>query len=111
MTHLLWNVVGTSGEPIDPQVIQEPLQDQDLILLCTDGLTRHLPDARIADILLRSARQDEVVQQLIDEANTAGGTDNITIVVAQCHAKNSGNGPDPLSIADAALFGGLIPVL
>jgi protein phosphatase len=52
-------------------------------LLCTDGLTKHVPDARIAEVLgtMTSARQ--AAETLLQLALDAGGTDNITIVVGR----------------------------
>jgi serine/threonine protein phosphatase PrpC len=52
----------------------------DVFLLCSDGLTTMLPDARIAEILGENADLRRAVKTLIREANTAGGRDNITAV-------------------------------
>ena len=52
-------------------------------LLCTDGLTRHVSDDRIAERLgsMKSARQ--VCEDLLQDALDGGGTDNITILVGR----------------------------
>lgn len=52
-------------------------------LLCTDGLTKHVRDERIAEILgsMRSSRQ--ACEQLLEEALEGGGSDNITIIVGR----------------------------
>jgi serine/threonine protein phosphatase PrpC len=55
----------------------------DIHLLCTDGLTRHVSDERIAERLasMKSARQ--VCEDLLQDALDGGGTDNITILVGR----------------------------
>jgi serine/threonine protein phosphatase PrpC len=57
------------------------LEDGDRLLLCTDGLTRHVSDDEIGDILMHQTPQ-AACQALIDLANSRGGRDNITAVVA-----------------------------
>jgi protein phosphatase len=52
----------------------------DVYLLCSDGLTTMIKDERIREVLARSETLDEAVDRLIDEANEAGGRDNITVV-------------------------------
>jgi serine/threonine protein phosphatase PrpC len=52
----------------------------DLYLLCSDGLTTMVKDDRIAAALAHSDTLDEAARRLVDEANTAGGRDNITVV-------------------------------
>jgi serine/threonine protein phosphatase PrpC len=62
----------------------EPLEHGDVVLLCSDGLTGMVPDARIAEIL-RGAHGDprRASQALVDAANDAGGADNVTCVLVQ----------------------------
>ncbi len=73
---------------MDPEVevdlVHQPLEPGDVLLLCSDGLTGMVPDARIAE-LLRGARGDarRASQALVDAANAAGGADNVTCVVVQ----------------------------
>jgi serine/threonine protein phosphatase PrpC len=61
---------------VDVQTV--PAQPGDVFLLCSDGLTTMLDDERIARILLDATAIDAAVRALIDEANRAGGRDNIT---------------------------------
>ncbi|GAK46921.1 serine/threonine protein phosphatase [Secundilactobacillus oryzae JCM 18671] len=60
-----------------------PLETGDLILLCTDGLTNMVSDDEIKEILLQNISAKDKCQQLIDKANTAGGLDNITVLIFQ----------------------------
>jgi PPM family protein phosphatase len=52
----------------------------DVFLLCSDGLTTMVKDGRIAEILAEADSLDDAVDQLVREANEAGGRDNITAV-------------------------------
>jgi PPM family protein phosphatase len=63
---------------VDVQTV--PAQDGDVFLICSDGLTTMLDDETIGRILTRATSLDVAVRALIDEANRAGGRDNITVV-------------------------------
>ena len=54
----------------------------DIFLLCSDGLTGHVDDETMADILV-SAFLGKAAQLLVDLANYMGGDDNITVVVGR----------------------------
>ena len=51
-----------------------------MFLLCSDGLTTMVKDARIAELLAETEHLDALVRALVEEANQAGGRDNITVV-------------------------------
>lgn len=61
-------------------IIDKPISG-DLYLLCTDGLSKMLPDPEICSILLAEEDLERAVQRLIDQANQRGGKDNVTLVV------------------------------
>jgi len=77
----------------DPDFIwleEIPLSPGTSLLLCSDGLSDLLPSEAIRQIALASpGRPDRVVDQLIAEANNAGGKDNVTVV----YVENAGSGP------------------
>jgi protein phosphatase len=85
LTHPKRNVLVKAlgpGYPSTPEVTHHPLQSDDVILLCTDGLTKLIPDADILSIIVESRRSpEECCQRLIDRANAAGGTDNTTVLL------------------------------
>jgi PPM family protein phosphatase len=62
---------------VDLQTV--PAQPGDVFLLCSDGLTTMLPDGKIAGLLARATSMQSAVRALVDEANRAGGRDNITV--------------------------------
>jgi PPM family protein phosphatase len=63
---------------VDVQTV--PTQDGDVFLICSDGLTTMLDDEQIGRILGRATSLDAALRTLVDEANRAGGRDNITVV-------------------------------
>ena len=71
------------GSEASPAVTRIDLERSYVHLLCSDGLTRHVSDQRIAERLraMTSARQacDDLLQDALDE----GGTDNITVIVGR----------------------------
>lgn len=66
-------------------IFQKPTVPDDLILLCTDGLWHMLSDTRIQEILDQGGDTQKLANQLIDEANNAGGHGNISVIVLRVH--------------------------
>jgi serine/threonine protein phosphatase PrpC len=58
----------------------------DVLLLCTDGLTKHVADAQIAEQLGKNRPAEESARALMDMALAAGGSDNVTVIVAKLDA-------------------------
>jgi serine/threonine protein phosphatase PrpC len=83
---------------VDVQTV--PAQDGDVFLICSDGLTTMLDDEAIGRILGRATSLQAAVKALVDEANRAGGRDNITVVTFRLEdtaapaASNPGVRPD-----------------
>lgn len=82
-SHVLWNVVGGNEEKLQPVVYKSELEIGDTVLLCTDGLTRHLSNGTLIELLASTATAENTCTGLVDAANAAGGTDNITAIVAR----------------------------
>jgi serine/threonine protein phosphatase PrpC len=83
-THPLRNMldqcVGMGDTQPDCGVFKTHIHDQ--LLLCSDGLTKHLSDLQIESILNTNPAQ-VAVQQLIQTALKMGGTDNVTVIVKE----------------------------
>ncbi len=69
-------------DDVEVDTFAEPVQEGDLLLLCTDGLTNQLTDEELTKIV-HELQPTESVQQLIERANEQGGPDNITAIVVQ----------------------------
>jgi serine/threonine protein phosphatase PrpC len=63
---------------VDLQTV--PTQAGDVFLICSDGLTTMLGDEQIGQLLARATSMETAVRALVDEANRAGGRDNITVI-------------------------------
>ena len=60
-----------------------PFEKNDTLLLCSDGLTNMVSDEKIAEITASAKDPAQAANELINAANAAGGTDNITVVLAR----------------------------
>jgi protein phosphatase len=79
---VLWNSLGAgNGLPV-PEVAKKQLEPGAKLLLCSDGLNKHVSDEQIKEVLESGASCAECCARLVDMANAAGGSDNVTAVVA-----------------------------
>ena len=92
LSNMLSSSIG--GHQNAPVVKRLPNSWSTMHLLCSDGLTRHVPDERIAQRLgaIKSAQQ--VCEDLLQDALEGGGTDNITIVVGRVVARDGESSQD-----------------
>ena len=81
--HILWNSLGASEDLPKPELRKLTLKAGDALVLCSDGLNKHVTDAQIAAVLDTPGSAKSRCQRLVDAANAAGGTDNITALIAQ----------------------------
>ena len=85
---VLSRALGTEPEAeIDEFVVD--LQADDVLLLCSDGLSGVVPDEVIAD-KLKAEDPAAAARELIDEAKSRGGHDNITVVIVRLQAADDG---------------------
>ena len=76
---MLTRVLGISTD-LEVDSLSTGTSAGDRLLICSDGLTNMVEDEQIADLLSRGT-PEEAVWALIEEANRAGGHDNVTVVV------------------------------
>jgi protein phosphatase len=92
-THPLKNVVtqalGGNSEP-KVDVLEDAIEEDDIYLLCSDGLNSMLTDAEIGAVLETGGSLDETCNRLITEANERGGNDNISVVLMRPQASQKG---------------------
>lgn len=81
--NVISRAVGTAPQ-VEVEVAEAPLrlQSGDIVLLCSDGLTEHLSPSEILAVT-RDKPPQAATQALIDAANVAGGSDNISVIVVQ----------------------------
>ena len=63
-------------------IYQKSLKPGEVLLTCSDGLTGMVSDRRILKLIKENENSlDLLPQKLVDEANAAGGRDNVTVVI------------------------------
>jgi protein phosphatase len=83
--HVLLRALGVRRN-VDPDMLELAPEPGDRYLLCSDGLTGHVADEEIAELVSEEADLDAACESLIDLANRRGGDDNITVVLLRCEA-------------------------
>ncbi|MCC9273129.1 MAG: Stp1/IreP family PP2C-type Ser/Thr phosphatase [Enterococcus aquimarinus] len=78
--NIITRSLGMPGS-LEVDVAIHKIEDQDQLLLCSDGLTNMVSEPKIAQILLEAASLQDASQRLIEEANAKGGLDNITVLL------------------------------
>jgi serine/threonine protein phosphatase PrpC len=80
LTNVLLRALGVDRE-VEVDVSEELIMGDDTVLLCSDGLTCELSDAKIAEVLAVAEDSQEAADELVELAKRAGGGDNITALV------------------------------
>ena len=80
---ILWNSLGATNELPVPEVAKKELQPGATLLLCSDGLNKHVSDEQIKSVLELKESCAARAARLVELANAGGGSDNVTAVVAQ----------------------------
>lgn len=96
--HEILRAIGTNDD-VEVQIAPLDMGQGDKYLLCSDGLTNEVSNAEIAEVLGREAPED-AARVLVQMANLAGGSDNITVLIAGVpggpeHAIVGSAAPDP----------------
>ncbi len=81
LEHTLTSSIG--GSHTQPSVTRFDMNWGHVLLLCSDGLTRHVSDDRIREVLRSMTSAQQACETLLQEALDGGGTDNITVVVGR----------------------------
>jgi len=76
------------GRQTDPVVTRLDMAWGTVVLLCSDGLTGHVPDDRIRERLRTMTSARQVCEDLLRDALEGGGTDNVTIIVGRALRKD-----------------------
>jgi adenylate cyclase len=77
--HVITRSLG-QAEQVEVDLFEQPLEPGDRLVLCSDGLTRHLEEAEICQ-LAADAPPETAVHTMLDLANLRGGEDNITVAI------------------------------
>jgi protein phosphatase len=88
LAHTLTSAIG--GSQTDPTVSQFDMTWGHVLLLCSDGLTRHVSDERIRDVLRSMTSAKQACETLLQDALDGGGSDNVTVVVGRAMPREAG---------------------
>jgi len=85
LEHVLSSAVG--GSALTPSVGLIDLAPGDVLVLGSDGLTKHVPDEQIAEAAGAPASAEDICRRLVTAALDDGGSDNVTVVVARAEGE------------------------
>jgi protein phosphatase len=81
LKHILTSAIG--ADALMPEAASDSCQWDDTMMLCTDGLTKHVSDAEIESILRGPESSEAMTHKLVDLALERGGSDNVTVVICK----------------------------
>lgn len=85
LKNVITRALGTQSQ-VTPDIFQLEAEPGDLFMLCSDGLTRELPDKTIQTLLSSDLPLESLSAALVDAAKKAGGHDNITCLLVRAEA-------------------------
>lgn len=84
--NLVTRALGVDAQ-LEPDIGMHPMMAGDQLLLCSDGLNDMVPDVRIEAVLRQYAgHPTAAARQLVEDANAAGGRDNISVIMVTVRA-------------------------
>ncbi len=89
MQSVLLRALGAHPE-IEVDAEEQPLFGRDVLLLCSDGLTRMVTEPEIAGTLQSEPDPAKAAEKLVNLANEQGGADNVTVVVVRIEIESKG---------------------
>jgi serine/threonine protein phosphatase PrpC len=88
LSHVLVSAIG--GQAAMPEVTRLDIRDRNsVLLLCSDGLTKHVSDGEIAAQIGGMQSSEQLCHTLLDLALERGGTDNITILAGRAPGRHA----------------------
>jgi serine/threonine protein phosphatase PrpC len=90
------------GEAVEPEIVAGAVEDGDILLLTTDGLTRYADSKAIAQIILSCTNLKDACQALIDTAKRQGAVDNVTCLLVQFLEQKNGYATEAEPVAEGS---------
>ncbi len=81
-SNVLVNALGAGAPEVIADIYKVELLTDDRIVLCSDGLNKHVDDHQIQQVVANASSPQAACDQLVDLARRGGGSDNITVVIA-----------------------------
>ena len=83
LSHVLYSALGATRA--EPYTLTTDVRWDDVMLLCSDGITKHVSDEEIRAALAQPVSAEATAQALVDLALERGGSDNTTVIVGRLH--------------------------
>ncbi len=87
LRNMLTRSIGNKDD-VEVDIKEVAVQEEDYVMLCSDGLTKMLDDTQIEAVFKAETDPEKISDTLIARANDAGGGDNITVIVAKLEPKS-----------------------
>lgn len=78
--NIITRAVGASSN-VNIDFFEVPLKNEDIVLLCSDGLSNMVDDDELLSVVTGEAELEDIASELIRRANEHGGSDNISVVL------------------------------
>ena len=85
--NLVTRALGTSRD-VDVDLIQLDVRDGEVLLMCSDGLSNYVPEHDMLRVVTGEGEWQDKLKELVRIALDAGGSDNITAMVATFEEEN-----------------------
>jgi protein phosphatase len=90
-SNIITRSLGDSPKKAQPDYVCRELQQEDILLLCSDGLCGLCRDEKIGEVMALSEDMSQCRDNLIDAALAAGGYDNVTVALMKLEAIDDKN--------------------
>lgn len=81
LKHVLYSAIGALRA--EPMTLSTTLRQSDIMMLCSDGITKHITDDEIRDHLRDCTDAEVTTRALVNLALERGGSDNTTVVIGR----------------------------
>jgi len=81
LQNVIVRALGT--ESVEPDLADHEFAAGDILLLCSDGLSRYVKEGEIVEVTRRAASLEKACEELIESAKTGGSDDNITCLLVR----------------------------
>ena len=86
--HVLSSALG--AQAATPMITVTEQRWEDVMLLCTDGLTKHVADPEIAEQLATVKSSEQICRNLLDLTLSRGASDNVTVLAGRLRERSPG---------------------
>jgi PPM family protein phosphatase len=95
-SNVILQSIGDVDRSPRPDYVSLPLCNDDIIIMCSDGVNSMLPDTEIENLITNcSANLSQCAEKIVAAANDAGGVDNITVLLSKVMAGAADKPPRP----------------